>query len=145
MTDNHTGFRWAFLAAVLVSIAVGVLAYNAGLSQGAAQIATAESAAAQGAPAPYPYAYGWRPSWGFGYGFSFFPFLMFVFFWIFVSRLFWWGGPWRRGWYGYGPCGGYGRRYDGPTAFDDWHQRAHDRMKDTPKETPSADDPGGGR
>jgi hypothetical protein len=130
---------------LLLSIGIGVVAYDAGLSHGLAQVAATQIQSAPGAPAPvpYPYAYGWRPFWGFGYGFHFFPFLLFLFFWIFISRLFWWGGPWRRRWhgYGYGPGGCYGPRYGAGDAFDEWHRRAHETMK----ETPPADDPGRGR
>jgi hypothetical protein len=142
MTGDYRGIRWAALfGMLLLSVGIGFMAYNAGLSHGLAQVAITQGQAAPApgpVPYPYPYAYGWHPFWGFGYGFHIFPFLMFLFFWIFISRLFWWGGPWRRGGYGYG-C--YGRRYGGPDAFDDWHQRAHERMK----ETPPANDPGRGR
>ena len=140
MTGDYRGIRWAAMfGMLLLSITVGILAYNAGLSHGLAQVA----ATTQTQPALYPNAYGWHPFWGFG--FPVFPILMFFFFWFFVSRLLCWGGPWRRrGWYGYGD-GGDGGRYGAPPTFDEWHQRAHDRMKDMVKETPPADDPGRGR
>ena len=74
MTGNHRGFRWAAIFGLLLSIGVGVIAYNAGLSHGLAQVATTQPPAA---PAPYPYAYGWHPFWGFGFGFPLVPVLMF--------------------------------------------------------------------
>jgi hypothetical protein len=54
---------------------------------------------------------GWYRPWGFGFGF-FFPFLFF----LLLLRVLFWGGPWRRGWR-YGP------------SFEEWHARAHERMK----------------
>jgi hypothetical protein len=53
----------------------------------------------------------YRP-WGFGF---FFPFLFF----FLLLRVLFWGGPWRRGWH-YGP------------SFEEWHARAHERMKVEP-------------
>jgi hypothetical protein len=106
-------FRWmAGLAVVLASIAVGAVAYNMGLSHGLA----VSSGAAQGAGAYYRF----RP-WGFG----FFPFGMLLF-WFLIARLFL-GGCGRRRWQRFGP-------YDGPSAFDDWHRRAHERMNNQPSE-----------
>jgi hypothetical protein len=134
---------WPIVIVTLLGmLLVGVFAYNSGFSHGAVQIA---QTASQGTatPAPYPYAWGWYRPWGFGL----FPLLIFFFFWIFISRIFWWGGPWRRGWYGcgYGPYGyghpywyGRSRERDNPDAFDEWHREAHDRMK----EKKPADDPG---
>lgn len=117
------------LAAVLLSVIAGIIAYNIGVSHGLAQ--TAIAAAAQNAPGgavpPYAYYYGYRP-WGFGFGF---PILFFVFVWFVLLRGMWWrGGPWRHPYYSGGPGGV-------PPAFDEWHRRAHDRMK----ESPSADNP----
>ena len=104
--------RWFAAVAILGSAIVGVIAYNIGLSQGAAH-----AAAASGALPPYPYGL-YRP-WGFGFGF---PILFFVFFWLIVSRAFFWGGPWRRRWYHY--------RGEVPPSFDEWHRRAHERMSE---------------
>jgi hypothetical protein len=99
----------AWLAAAIGSLIVGVVAYNAGLSQGAAQAA----AAAGNLP---PYAYGWHRPWGFGFGFPIFL----LFFWFVLARGLFWGGPWRRhAWH---------RDGDVPRSFDDWHRRAHEQM-----------------
>jgi len=109
------------LAVVVLSAIAGVVAYNTGLSHGLAQ-----SAVAQGGAIP-PYAYGWYRPWGFGFGFPFF----FVLLWFVLLRGLWWGGPrWRHHYY----AGSRGA----PSAFDEWHRQAHERMK----ESPSADDPG---
>jgi len=116
-------FRWAVVhAALLGAAAIGVVSYNAGMSHGLAMSAAAAAGTASGAPAyPPPYAfYGWYRPWGFGF---FGPFL-FILFWFFIARLLFWGGFHRRRWY-------YGRPYDGPGAFDEWHRRAHERMKAT--------------
>ena len=81
--------RWIFVAgAALVALAAAAVAYNVGLSQGAAGVA-----ALQGAPPPaypYPYAYGWHRPLGFGFPF-FGVLLLFLLF-----RGACWGGPWRR-------------------------------------------------
>jgi hypothetical protein len=106
---------------VLMSIAVGVLAYNAGLSHGLA----VSTPAAGGAPSVvYHYGRGWN--WGF------FPFGILL--WVFVVRFFFWGcGP-RRWYYRHGPWAGpYDGPADGPGSFDDWHKRAHDRMNNQPR------------
>jgi hypothetical protein len=66
--------------------------------------------------------------WGFG------PYigLFWLFIWLMLIRGLFWGRPWRRGRYY------YGRLDDLPADFDDWHRRAHERMK----EAPAADDSG---
>jgi hypothetical protein len=109
-------FKWAaLLVMVVVALAVGSVAYNAGVSHGVAM-----SASAQGAPAGTlpPVYYGYRP-WGFGFGFGPFWFLLL---WVLLLRGVCWGGGWRhRRWYRHDP-------YDAPPAFEDWHRRAHERM-----------------
>ena len=80
--------RWFAPLAVLGSIVIGIVAYNAGVSQGAA-----EAAAASGTVPPYVY-WGWHRPWGFGFGF---PIFFFLLFWFVFARGFFWGGPWRRG------------------------------------------------
>ena len=112
--NPHPGrFGWA-LALLLLALGVtaSIVAYNAGVSHGLAQVATAT-----GNATPLD-AYRWHRPWGL---FPLFP-LLFMFFWVFVFRAFWWGqGPrWHHG-YGYGP---YDRE-----RFDEWHRRAHDQMK----------------
>ena len=99
------------LLALALAITAAVVAYNAGLSQGLAQVA-----AGTGNVTPPLYAYGWFRPWGF---WPVFP-LMFIFFWAVVARAFWWGWGPRRYWHhGYGP--------DDRERFDEWH-RAHDQM-----------------
>ena len=60
--------------------------------------------------------------------------LFWLFFWLLLIRGLFWGGrrSWRRGRY-YA-----GRLEDLPADFDDWHRRAHERMR----EVATADDPG---
>jgi hypothetical protein len=103
----------AFVGMVLVALLVGVVSYDAGVSHGLAVSASAPPAATALVP-----PYGWYRPWGFG---LFAPFL-FVFFWLFVFRAFLWGGLGRRRWC---PPG----MYDGAADFDEWHRRAHERMK----------------
>lgn len=98
--------------AIAGSAIVGAIAYNMGLSQGAAQAA----AAAGTTLPPYAYGWGWHRPWGFGFGFPIFL----LFLWFVLARGFFWGGPWRRHhWHPY---------RDVPPSFDDWHRRAHERM-----------------
>jgi hypothetical protein len=110
------------LIGILGSVAIGVVAYNMGVSHGLAMSAPA-AAGQSGAPVAVPYGaygpYGWYRPWGFGF-FPFAPFL-FIFFWFFLLRGLFWGGFRRRRWYYPGP-------YDVPPSFDEWHKRAHDRM-----------------
>jgi hypothetical protein len=130
MNQHYRPYRWAALVATLVVAAiVGFFAYNAGVAHG---IAAAGQPVAGGAAGVPPYPYGWYRPWGFGFGF-FGPFL-FIMLWLFVLRGIFWGGPWRRfGCYG----GGY---YGGPSAFDEWHRRAHERMTSKEPASPPRDD-----
>jgi hypothetical protein len=95
---------------LMLTVAIGVMAYNAGVSRGLEQ--SGKILVAPVAAGPY---YNWRPWSG---GFVIAPFFA-VFFWLLVARaLFWRGGHWRR-------CGGGNR-------FDDWHRHAHERMCNEP-------------
>ena len=124
-------FRWlAVLATALLAALIGVLAYNAGVAHG---IATSQIASG-GATAPLQvplYPYGWYRPWGFGFGFLG-PFLFFALWFVLLRGLFW-GGPWRR----YRWQGGY---YGGMPAFEEWHQRAHERMSQEAGRSPNDDD-----
>lgn len=92
--------KWAALvAAVLMATVVGIVAYNAGVSQGLA--INVPAAAAGGVPGPY--YYGCHRPWGF-WGF---PRLLLIVFAFLAFRLLFWGrfhrrgladltGPWKR-------------------------------------------------
>ena len=105
-----------WLLAVVISVGVGIAAYNAGLSHG---LATTVSTAAAAAP---PNTVVTVPAWGLGwhywhpFGFVF-P-LFFLFFWVFVAKAFFW----RARWHHYGPPPAFSDR------FDQWHREAHERM-----------------
>ena len=111
------------LMMVLVAIVVGVVTYNLGVTHGLAQSAQGGQAelAAPGAYHPY----GWYHPWGFGF---LFPFLYFGL-WFLAIRVLFWGGPWRR--YRYYAGHDAGRR-EMPRMFDEWHRRAHERMRTEP-------------
>ena len=117
------------LFALLVASAIGVFAYNAGLSQGLAQQIAAAS------PGAYPYPHVWHP-WGFGFG-LFFPILLG----FLLLRLVFWGAFGHRRWHGgrgYCGTGYYGAGpYDVPPALDEWHRRAHRRGTEDPPATTS--------
>lgn len=108
MNNTH---RWiAFVGALLLALAVGLTAWQAGVAHGIEQSGKIVVPPSGPYPVPYPY-YGWHRPWGFG--FLFVP--LFFAFWFFVIR----GLFWRRAWYG----GGYGPR----GRFDEWHRQAHAR------------------
>jgi hypothetical protein len=112
--NNRNWIPW--LLAAVVSVGVGIAAYNAGLSHG---LATAVStAAAAAAPNTVVTVTGWRPGWHHWHPFGFFPFFLFVFFWFVVARAFFWRGGWHR----FGPPPAWHDR------FDQWHRDAHERM-----------------
>ncbi len=127
------------VTAVVIAI-VGVIAYQAGWSEGFAQHVPDGTTQAV---APYPYYYGYGPHFfGFGwiFGLLFFLFLGFIFFRVVAFGLM--GG--RRGW-GYGK--GWGHHGGGiPPAIDDrmkeWHRQAHgETAAPAPPSAPSTPPP----
>lgn len=118
MDGYERRYRWALaVGVVLLTVLVSGLAYSMGVAQGAAQAGVD----------PDLVRHAWRGHWGFGP----FPFLLFVFLWFALVRGPWgWGGPWGRRRY-------YAGWHDGPPPFDEWHRRAHERMKETPPANPS--------
>jgi hypothetical protein len=112
--DRRMG--WAAVAfAVLGALAVGAVAYNAGVAHGLAM--SPELAPARGGVVV---PYGWYRPWGFGFG----PFLL-VLFWFLALRALFGRGFHRRRWYGTD-------ERSAPPAFEDWHRRAHERMNNQP-------------
>lgn len=96
------------LLVILAAVGIGIGAYNAGLTEGAAR-------AAEGGEAVRVV--------GHGYGFGFFPFgflfpLLFIFLIFFAIRGAFWGRPWG------GPGGHWERREQ---AIEDFHRRLHER------------------
>jgi hypothetical protein len=115
------------LTGILLAV-VGVVAYQAGWSEGAA------THVSDGAAAAVPYYYYGPHFFGFGFfGFLFFLFLLFVLFRI--ARL---GRGWGYGYRGWGK-GGHGGGI--PPAIDErmqeWHRRAHGEPTPTPPPPPS--------
>ena len=111
----------------ILLVVVGVIAYQAGWSQGFA------THVPEGATAVAPYYYG-PHEWGGGFfGFLFFLFILFVVFGFlrmaFFGRRMWGGGGWGYG-HGMGP-GGHGWKGGSgvPPAIEErmqeWHKRAH--------------------
>jgi len=101
--------RWIpIVAAIVLSLVIGAVAYNAGVAHGIAQSGKIVAA-------PYPYAYpypGWHP-WGFPFFFA--PFFFVVFGIVILRALFW-----RGAWHHHGRCGSRN--------LDEWHKQAHERM-----------------
>ena len=126
MDGEFRGRRWGIaVLAIVAAIAIGGTAYQAGVSHGIAlqpPAATAPGAAggAQAVPVPpypyYPYRY-------YGPRFGFFGPLLTIFLFVFLLRALFWGGGWRRRYGMYDPELGQSR-------FDEWHRRAHERMRD---------------
>lgn len=131
--------RWAIVALALVAAAaIGTVAYQAGVSRGIAlqpPPAVTAPAAPGGAeaapPPPYPYyPYPYYPYRYYGpWRFGFFGPLLGIFLFVFLLRALFWGAfgwGWRRRW----------RYYDspgyGPSRLDEWHRRAHERMREDP-------------
>ena len=117
MNGHFRMSRWAIVLSLAVgAVVAGTVGYQFGVSHGLA-LGGQVTAAPPNVVIPY---YAWHP-WRFGFGGFFFPFLFFGF-WLVILRGLFWGRPWRRGWHHEGP-------YDVPMRFDEWHRRAHDRMK----------------
>jgi hypothetical protein len=124
------------IAAILLVIALGfgaaalgVTAYNAGVTAGLAQNVAASGGSvvvAPGYPAG-PYV-GWGWGWGGGFlGFFGFLLLMFLVFGLIRAAFGW--GRWGRGGGGWGP--GYGRGWDHRHGYDAWNDRVrevHDEL-----------------
>jgi hypothetical protein len=124
----------SLLVTVIIIAVVGVIAYQAGWSDGFAQHVPQGTTAM----APYPYYYGYGPHFfGFGwiFGLLFFLFLGFIFFRIVAFGFFGWRGGWGGWGHGGRGMGGYGGGV--PPAIEErmreWHQRAHG---ETPSSTP---------
>jgi hypothetical protein len=91
------------------------------------QVAKLDAASEVKAPYPY-YPYRYYGPWRFGFVGPLIS--LFVFFFILralMFALFGWGWGWRRRWWRYGPD--FDPRY-GPYAFEEWHRRAHEQMRD---------------
>jgi hypothetical protein len=114
---NNTARGWiAVLAMLIVAGLVGVFAYNAGVSQGAAQGGTTVISAPAGAQPYYPYYPMYRP-WGFGSYFIAFFFFLAI---LSAIRGIFGRHDWRRD--GCGSRQGY--------LMEEWHRRMHERMGD---------------
>jgi len=127
MDGEYRGRRWAVVVlAVVAAVAIGATAYQAGVSHGLAlqppPVVAPGGAGAQAVPpTPYPY-YPYRY---YGPRFGFFGPLLTIFLFVFLLRALFWGfgGGWRHRYWYYDPELGRSR-------FDEWHRRAHERMRD---------------
>jgi hypothetical protein len=101
------------LVAILVAVAVGNYAYQAGLARG---LADAGKLPALAPGVPYPY---FVPYWHHGFfGFGFLLPLLFLFLFFGLLRRAYWGRGWSR------TCEG-----GVPGRFEEWHRRAHESME----------------
>ncbi|MEN3339257.1 MAG: hypothetical protein V7647_2933 [Acidobacteriota bacterium] len=102
-------FGWVGAIAGMFAVAiVGMVAYNAGVAHGLAM-------SAGGRVPP-----GWYRPWDAGFG----P-LFLLLFWLLALRFLIGGRHYGRRWFG-------GDHYGPPPAFEEWHRRAHERMRDQP-------------
>jgi hypothetical protein len=129
------GLLWLLVTTVIIAT-VGVIAYQAGWSDGFAQHVPSGAASV---PYPYPYYYG-PHFFGFDWIFGLLFFLFIVFVLVRVARF----GRWSGGW-GHGGSGSH--RYGGgvPPAIDErmreWHQKAHgDQAASSPGSPPPPPD-----
>ena len=112
--NGNRRFGWGFaLAAALFGVAIAMMAYNAGISAGVAS-GGAETAARG-------YYWGWHGP-GFLWPLFWVAFMVFIFRGACWRRHYWYGGPYRSGWYGPRPAD--------DDEMEQWHRRAHERMKD---------------
>jgi hypothetical protein len=128
---------WALavlLLVILAGIAIGVGAYNAGVTHGLAQAREGGQVIRVVGP---------------GFGFGFFPFGLFLFplFFFLIFGLFraafWgrrWGGPGRGRWDGAGHEGQSSGRWGKDAMFEEWHRRQHEEPPSAP---PDPAGPGG--
>jgi len=141
-------FVWrAILSVVLLvalaggAVAVGLLAYNAGVARGLADSGKVALAPAGTAPYAFPY-YGWG-FFGPGFGLLNCLVLFFVFGLIFMLlRALVWGGLfggwrrhfWHRGWGDPNTPHSWRQAWEKgyPPMFDEWHRRAHGQGEPTP-------------
>ena len=128
----------AILLVIVLGIgaaALGVTAYNAGVSAGLAQNVVESGGSVVVAPG---YAAGPYVGWGWGPGFGFFGFFAFLIFIFIVFGLIRAALGLGRGGRGYGP-GGYGRwdhrHGSGRDAWDDRVREVHDELHRTAGET----------
>jgi hypothetical protein len=113
------------LLAILVAIAIGVGAYNAGLHQVVTESGRAGEVVRVIGPG---YGYGFFP-----FGFLLFP-LLFIGLFFMLGRLFW-RGRWGDHPHPHGGPGPYGK---GPSMFEEWHRRQHEEgTGDRPDESAS--------
>jgi hypothetical protein len=107
-------FGWVGAIAGMLAVAiVGMVAYNAGVAHGLAMSSAVASVPPAGGVPP-----GWYRSWDVGFG----P-LFLVLFWLLVFRFVIGGRHYGRRWFG-------AHQYGPPPAFDEWHRRAHEQMRD---------------
>ena len=112
---------WVLVAALAVTVLVGIGAYNAGVSEGLAQNIDAGGGNAE--LVRYD---------GHGRGFGFFPLGLLLFPLLFFGFFLLMGAAFGRGARGFGPGrwgGGPGR--DDRPSFEDWHRRQHERQGET--------------
>ena len=115
------------LVTVVIVAVVGVIAYQAGWSDGFAQHAPATGAAA---PAGYPYYYG-PHFFGFGWIFGLLFFLFFLWVIFRLAGFAFWG---MRGMHGWGYGGGWHQYRE--ERMREWHRQAHGEQPSTPGSPP---------
>jgi hypothetical protein len=115
------------LLVILGGIAIGVSAYNAGVTHGLAEAATDGQVVRVVGP-----------------GYGFFPFGLFLFplffFGIFALARFAWGRGWSG--HGHGPYARGSWGHETPTRFEEWHRRQHEQG--TGDHTPAGGEPASG-
>ena len=132
------GLLGLLLTIVIVAV-VGVIAYQAGWSDGFAQHAPAAGTAAP-AGGYYPYYYGGPHFFGFGWIFGLLFFLFFIWVIFRIAGFAMWGRRWGYGggWKHYGGGPGVPPMVD--ERMREWHQRVHSGQAE-PSTPPSSPPP----
>lgn len=124
-------------------VGLGLVVFNAGVSQGLAESGSlAAPAAGNAVSAPYAW-YGYPHAWGFGFGplGCLIPLFLALLLFGVLRRLFWFR-PWGPGGatprWGHHRGGHPGWEKDYPPIFEAWHRRAHGEAgEDEPKKPAS--------
>lgn len=132
----------AGLVILAVIAAVGVFAFQAGMSRGAGLNLPVGGDELRQFGRGFGHGFGGMPFMGHIGGFFFLPFLflkclipLILLFLVFgIIRRMMWG---RHMMHGHGPWGQHGEREGVPPMFDEWHRRAHAKPDEKPAEPPA--------
>jgi hypothetical protein len=117
------------LLIIVVAVAIGAAAYNAGVSAGITEGAQQALASGDAVPAgPYGYGYGYGPYWHpFGFGWGFFGIIFWILGIFLVIGLIRFAFGSGRGGHGPRGPGGHGGWSGRRESVEEWHRELHRR------------------